>query len=71
MKSDSAVSSTFKTDGARRQAVHRTMKILPKDPNKFAEMVSNIIHRSTPKKKSSSQSKVSDFTANKNEVAIL
>ncbi|XP_033728817.1 uncharacterized protein LOC117317958 [Pecten maximus] len=57
LKNATITKSKFPTDNARRQAVHRTIKILPKDPNKFAEVLSNVIAKTTPTKKAALSNK--------------
>lgn len=46
------------SDSARRKAVSRTFKILPKDPNKFADVLSSVVKSATPTRKSALRKKI-------------
>lgn len=48
---ESAGTCNSYTRDARRKVVSRSLKVLPKNPEKFAEVISNIIQKSTPRKK--------------------
>ncbi|CAC5406235.1 unnamed protein product [Mytilus coruscus] len=54
---ETASSSGYQTKCARRKAVSRSIKILPKNPDKFAEVVATIIKNSTPRKKAALKNK--------------
>ena len=50
ISANSSVMSAYKTPSARKMAIARSLRVLPKSPEKFAEVVSNIIHRTTPRR---------------------
>ena len=41
----------FKSDSAKRKAISRAMRVLPKSSKKFVQVVTTIIEKSTPRKK--------------------
>ena len=54
---DQTKPSAFNSDSAKRKAVSRSWRILPKSPDKFAEVLSNIVGKATPKRKTALKKK--------------
>ncbi|KAJ8018147.1 hypothetical protein HOLleu_44021 [Holothuria leucospilota] len=76
---DPSSEGLFTSDSARRKAVSRSLRVLPKDPQRFAEVITSMVKTATPKKKnalkrrmilSPSQKKRQDFL-NKNSVKAI
>lgn len=70
----------FTSSTAKRKAVSRSLRILPKDPEKFAEVVSAFVKNATPRKKtalkqrlvlSPSQKKRLDFLAENSVKSVV
>ncbi|CAC5406242.1 unnamed protein product [Mytilus coruscus] len=67
---ETASSSGYQTKCARRKAVSRSIKILPKNPDKFAEVVATIIKKSTPRKKAALKNKCIASPSSKKKIRI-